>query len=419
MTEHLHHTPAPKRLVICCDGTWNAPDNTNITNIEKVARSLQTDAAASGGVQQLVDYIAGVGIGYKLDRLVGGAFGFGVFSNVRMAYRFLALNYEPGDEIFIFGFSRGAYTARSLAGMVGHVGLLTRKGLVHGTLRESLDRYKTRDRPPKKPFKMSLEDFRANYCHRFTPITFIGVFDTVGALGVPGSILRPEHEFHDIDLGNHVQCARHAVAIDERRMTFAPCLWTVPPDKTGKVTVGTGAAAGGQVDRVKQVWFQGVHSDVGGGYSDCGLSNTTLLWMTDEAKAAGLVFDEELLASYVDAFTNTKLNKSLTFWYRIINIRERIRPRRAAEKNAFTRGLRNLEPPVLPPEDPDKVMLLPVQLASTTREDFDADTSDYRPDNLASFVTLHTPPKPGVDAEAVLRLPRHPDAQHPVVSSEG
>src|SRR6478609_7420700 len=107
-----------KRLVICCDGTWNRPDSDHVTNIEKIARTVATDLGRTGGVQQLVLYLAGVGAGsYAADRLLGGAFGF------------LALNYEPGDEIFVFGFSRGAYTARSLVGMVGRAGLLTRDAL--------------------------------------------------------------------------------------------------------------------------------------------------------------------------------------------------------------------------------------------------------------------------------------------------
>jgi len=119
-----------KRLVICCDGTWNRPDSDHVTNIEKIARTVATDLGRTGGVQQLVLYLAGVGAGsYAADRLLGGAFGFGLFANIRSAYRFLALNYEPGDEIFVFGFSRGAYTARSLVGMVGRAGLLTRDAL--------------------------------------------------------------------------------------------------------------------------------------------------------------------------------------------------------------------------------------------------------------------------------------------------
>ena len=114
-----------KRLVICCDGTWNRPDSPNITNIEKIARTVQTDPASSGDVPQLVYYLSGVGgAGYETDRILGGAFGFGLFNNMLAGYRFLAQNYEPGDEVFVFGFSRGAFTARTLVGMIGYFTLL-------------------------------------------------------------------------------------------------------------------------------------------------------------------------------------------------------------------------------------------------------------------------------------------------------
>src|SRR5689334_4218024 len=149
-----------KRLVVCCDGTWNKPDAQTVTNIEKIARTVQTDPADAGGVQQLVYYVSGVGAGsYKADRILGGAFGFGLFHNVIAAYRFLAQNYEPGDEIFVFGFSRGAFTARSVAGMVARVGLVTRlilledklpaavafcerKDLPQGTIGEVVEKFK-------------------------------------------------------------------------------------------------------------------------------------------------------------------------------------------------------------------------------------------------------------------------------------
>src|SRR5690348_17266695 len=98
--------PPPKRLVVCCDGTWNKPDSVDVTNVEKIARTVQTDSQATGGVQQLVYYISGVGTSsYEADRLLGGAFGLGLFHNVIACYRFLSQNYAPGDEIFIIGFS--------------------------------------------------------------------------------------------------------------------------------------------------------------------------------------------------------------------------------------------------------------------------------------------------------------------------
>src|SRR5919107_1657068 len=134
-----------KRLVICCDGTWNRPDSAHVTNIEKIARTVETNADGTDGVHQLVLYLSGVGVGYGVDRVLGGAFGLGLFTNVLAGYRFLASNYEPGDEIFVFGFSRGAYTARSLGGMIGKVGLLTRRALVEEKLPEAVARYKQSD----------------------------------------------------------------------------------------------------------------------------------------------------------------------------------------------------------------------------------------------------------------------------------
>ena len=128
-----------KRLMVCCDGTWSKPDNKVVTNVEKIARSVQNDPALASGITQLVYYIAGVGASsYAADRMLGGAFGFGLSQNVISSYRFLAQNYEPGDEIFIVGFSRGAYTARSLAGMIGRVGLLTERALVEERLRDAV-----------------------------------------------------------------------------------------------------------------------------------------------------------------------------------------------------------------------------------------------------------------------------------------
>ncbi len=159
-----------KRLVICCDGTWNRPDSDHVTNIEKIARTVATDLGRTGGVQQLVLYLAGVGAGsYLVDRLLGGAFGFGLFANIRSAYRFLALNYEPGDEIFVFGFSRGAYTARSLVGMIGRVGLLTRDALVADKLPEAVARYQRRSRADGS-FGESDAEFRRDHCHPETPV---------------------------------------------------------------------------------------------------------------------------------------------------------------------------------------------------------------------------------------------------------
>ncbi|MBI4898666.1 MAG: DUF2235 domain-containing protein [Actinobacteria bacterium] len=301
-----------KRLIVCCDGTWNKPDNLYVTNVEKIARTVDTDPTNAGGVQQLVEYISGVGANfYWTDRLLGGAFGLGLFANVVKAYRFLALNYEPGDEIYVFGFSRGAYTARSLVGMVDRVGLLTSDALINEKLPEAVDRYRQRG-GKGRAFGSSNEEFKRDCCHE-PEITFLGVFDTVGALGVPGLLAR-RHRFHDVTLSARVACARHALAIDERRIKFEPSLWEV--DESLGVDQG---------QRVKQVWFEGAHSDVGGGYDETGLSDTALLWMADEARAAGLAFHQARLDHYVASGSSAIRHDSMNLAYRLLNLAARAR----------------------------------------------------------------------------------------------
>ncbi|MEO8750311.1 MAG: DUF2235 domain-containing protein [Allobranchiibius sp.] len=297
-----------KRLVVCCDGTWNKPDNENVTNVEKIARTVQTDPLATGGVHQLVYYISGVGAGsYGADRVLGGAFGFGLLHNVIACYRFLAQNYEPGDEIFIIGFSRGSYTARSVAGMLARVGLLTKMALVQERLPEAVHLY-TRTKMPEGAFGESVDEFKHDHCHA-TQVTFLGVFDTVGALGVPG-FERDTPRFHDVQLSDQVLCARQALAIDETRLKFAPTFWEAPSDPSDDAT---------EDPRVKQVWFEGAHSDVGGGYAQTGLSDTSLLWMAREAHAAGLVFDTELLGFYVNSRSDPICHNPLSLMYKVDN----------------------------------------------------------------------------------------------------
>ncbi len=348
-----------KRLVICCDGTWNRPDSRCVTNIEKIARTVQTDLAATDGVQQLVLYLSGVGGSYRVDRFLGGAFGLGLFTNVLAGYRFLALNYEPGDEIFVFGFSRGAYTARSMVGMIGKVGLLTRRALVDERLPEAVARYRQRD-PAGGMFGSSAAEFRHDYCHDATPIQFLGVFDTVGALGVPGAVRRA-HQFHDVQLSDAVLCARQALAADEQRMKFEPCLWE--------------AVKGGdnEDERVRQVWFEGVHSDVGGGYAEAGLSDTALLWMVGEANRLGLAFDESLLRRYVASGSSAIRHHSMTpmFWLLDLVIRLKIVLGIKSGK-AFLGHQRRL----------DRPECVTVRISSAAADHFAAG-EDYGPRNLA------------------------------------
>ncbi len=265
-----------KRLVVCCDGTWNDADTQSTdTNVALLARSIHA-TQKTGGVMQVVLYLRGVGTsGLQTEVLIEGAIGLGLDENIRSAYMFIAQNYVPGDEIFLFGFSRGAYTARSLAGFIGACGILKRQRL--GDLAKAWQYYR------KGPLPHSPQDFvRLNQSdsHLDATIKFLGVWDTVGALGVPGQILAGlNHElygFHDTGPCAVVKHGCHALAIDEHRDEFVPTLWT------GKAPDGV---------KIEQVWFAGAHADVGGGYVTRRLADIPLVWMARKAEAEGLALD--------------------------------------------------------------------------------------------------------------------------------
>lgn len=275
-----------KRLVVCCDGTWNFADQPSKTNVAKVALSVRPGSAA--GKEQRVYYHSGVGT-HRRDRLRGGAFGVGLSHNVVDAYRFLVETYEPDDELFLFGFSRGAFTARSLAGLVRNSGILRRDHT--DRIPEAWALYRDRI---EQPNGAAATLFRRSYA-RETEIAFIGVWDTVGALGIPVpdmARMRPavarfnrHWAFHNTELSRWTRAAFHALATDEQRSAFRPALWHQRP----------GSAAQGQ--ELKQVWFAGVHCDAGGGYRETGLSDITLLWMVDQARRHGLEFDKDALST--------------------------------------------------------------------------------------------------------------------------
>ena len=264
-----------KRIVVCCDGTWNIPDQVSPTNVVKVALALAD--RDSSGVPQRVFYNAGLGTS-RGERLRGGAFGFGLSKHVRECYRFLVENYEPGDELYFFGFSRGAFTARSTAGLVRNSGILRRE---HASrLGDAYAIYRGRD-PTSHPRGTRATLFRRSFSHE-PRVHFIGVWDTVGALGIPvlgpgwANVLNRRWEFHDTDLSTMVDLAYQALAIDETRGPFVPSLWNRQDEARNQV--------------LEQVWFAGVHSDVGGGYDDCALAEIPLLWLVDRAASAGLEF---------------------------------------------------------------------------------------------------------------------------------
>lgn len=265
-----------KRIVICFDGTWNSADSGGAdTNVARISRAIHANAG-TGGVPQLVLYLRGVGTtGLDADKIFDGATGLGIDDNIRSGYMFLAQNYVPGDEIYLFGFSRGAFTARSLVGLVAAAGLLKRQSL--GALGAAWKYYRT-DKPH------SPQDFLRQTpgadSHVDAAITFLGVWDTVGSLGVPGHVFdlinHKFYGFYDTGLCPIVRKACHALAIDEHRDTFVPTLWT------GKLPANSS---------VEQVWFAGAHSDVGGGYLTRDLADIPLVWMAKKAEAAGLILD--------------------------------------------------------------------------------------------------------------------------------
>ena len=276
-----------KRLVVCCDGTWNRADQTEgdtlcPTNVVKLAIRI---AKQDGAIPQVISYDQGVGTGNAVDRFTGGAFGKGLEQNVYAAYRFLVANYEPGDEIYLFGFSRGAFTARSIGGMIRKCGILARP--YSQRYPEALALYRDASVHPESETALQFRE-QFSCCGRDdVKIKFIGVWDTVGSLGIPLRGLRwvtaKKYQFYDTELSGTIEYAYHALAIDEHRAPFVPTLWVEKP-KQGQT--------------VEQVWFAGVHSDVGGGYPEPQLSDVALEWMLQKAKGAGLALDEKTIAAH-------------------------------------------------------------------------------------------------------------------------
>jgi hypothetical protein len=260
---------ARRRLIVFCDGTWNSPSMARETNVVQLMRA--TKPVDAHGRPQIAYYHLGVGTGNFVDRFLGGGAGVGLASSVKSCYRFLVNNYQPGDEILLFGFSRGAYVVRSLAGLIGLVGLL-RKGRMF-RFDEIWDYYKL---PPHQRGRYPLDRMAQSRTQRRHPVEVacIGVWDTVGALGIPGSrFCSRAYSFDETSLGSHVRYAFQALAMDERRGNFQPAVWVRQnPEQV-----------------LEQVWFPGVHSDVGGGYVEHGLADATLLWMAAAIERHGLL----------------------------------------------------------------------------------------------------------------------------------
>jgi uncharacterized protein (DUF2235 family) len=305
-----------KKLITCSDGTWNKPGeidgdvvaNTNVCKIH--------DCILESATQKRF-YDKGVGTGSREDVLAGGLTGKGIDQNIKDVYTFLVNNYEDKDadgnhdEIYLFGFSRGAYTARSAAGMIRNCGILRRDNLSEKEIEEKVNEafglYRDRS-DDTHPASQRMESYKSQFSHQ-PRIKFIGVWDTVGSLGIPlgwfHELNDKKYKFHDTTLSSYVDYAYHALAIDERRVLFKPTLWK----KSDVVNKDPD-----HPQQMEQRWFAGVHSNVGGGYADCGLSDLALQWLVGKAQDTGLQFDSGKCHGIKGEFSGI-LRNSYTFKY--------------------------------------------------------------------------------------------------------
>lgn len=287
----------PRRLVALFDGTWNRIQTR--TNVERFWRLVHSSDPQ--GREQVCRYFEGVGVAPGIKRWLGGAFGMGLSDNVKDGYRWLSAEWSPGDEVWLFGFSRGAYTARSLGGLIRKCGLWPpdANGRVSGAgVDAAYAYYRDKDIKPGP----ETDQWCRAHGTRQVGIRFIGVWDTVGELGVPGvggwfPYARSRYGFHDTDLSKVVQYAYQALALDEHRADFEPTKWERVPEDLGPGETMKSRKPG-QLD-VEQRWFVGAHADVGGGEPTDGagtdpntLPEIALAWLQAKAGGAGLAFKE-------------------------------------------------------------------------------------------------------------------------------
>ncbi|HYD17948.1 MAG TPA: DUF2235 domain-containing protein [Patescibacteria group bacterium] len=273
-----------KKIVLCFDGTWNTPENE--TNIHKIYEAVGPE---SEKLRRF--YYTGVGTeGGPLKRVFAGAIGEGIADKIRQGYDDLASIYEPGDQIYIFGFSRGAFAARCLANMVASFGLPTRyyDSPEFSTSSYSVElgdkifkAYKRRD--DEMPLELR------NHCVAKAEVQMLGVFDTVASLGIAalhGGVSTLRYGHLDAEWHPNILNTYQALAIDEKRPEFKPMRFKKGP------------GAWDPNHGMEQVWFPGVHSDVGGGYDQSGHAENALSWMIKRSQGAGLAFDAAKIGEY-------------------------------------------------------------------------------------------------------------------------
>ncbi len=292
-----------KRIVICADGTWNRPEK-NLredfpTNVLRLARAIKP--IGENQIPQQVFYDWGVGSYY--DPVMGGITGKGLHKNIMDDYRYIVQNYSLGDELYLFGFSRGSYTIRCLCGLINNCGIVKRPEA--SLIQKAFNHYK-RNGAAYAPEGTESIKFRNQHSHESREIKFVGVWDTVGAMGIPISFLGlfdDEDEFYDTKIGKNVRIARHALAIDEHRSDFEPTIWNLKENMD-----------------LQQVWFAGAHSNIGGSYKPDKdgslLSDNALAWMIKEAQRAELTIETHLEETITNNPLATLHNSRRSF-YRI------------------------------------------------------------------------------------------------------
>lgn len=272
-----------KKIVICIDGTWNrshgeySRSQYRVTNITRLTDSVMPQDSHAN--VQITYYQEGIGVHWnKVVRYVEGATGYGTAKKISNAYSFLCRNFEPGDEIFLFGFSRGAYAIRSLSNLIARFGIPTR-GYSY-TIPKAFYLYRNRN---KVKSDAEITAFREKHQYHAARIRLVGLFDTVA--GIPKLLktpwLKKFHSYHDLTLPSCVDNAIHAMALQEERKHFQISLFD-PEESLPS-------------ERLIQIWFFGAHSDIGGGSDQTGLSNLALWEIVNRALSCGLALDVEYL----------------------------------------------------------------------------------------------------------------------------
>jgi len=287
-----------RRLIVFSDGTWQDLNTKDSTNVVKTIEAIQP--IGSDGIEQIVYYDEGIGcremsadgtsLTDKIIKIVGGGLGLGIDRKIQDAYIFLCLNYQEGDEIYLLGFSRGAYTVRSLAGLIYNSSLLNRNFIKKVPEAYALYRDKTEATQPSSDKAIQ---FRHNNGKR-VPIKALCCWDTVASLGLPRPILKipffarldEKYRFHNNTINQMIEHAFHAVAIDESRIVYDVELMEVDKTHPGQFS---------------QVWFPGTHGSLGGGSEDHRLSDRPLVWMLDNLKSLGLSINEDPIEPSCDA----------------------------------------------------------------------------------------------------------------------